>query len=320
LLSFSFSFAFFLLCFVFVSPSGEGMSLEAKSRHGKYPLLWSKIFTPPDPITLLSLLSLGSEMTLLVQFIRGILDQIETEQNLEHYQMAFVDPPFHVGIGVPRHMSPTRNEKCLSCCENPISLISQLDFPSSFHNVWLDAKARPMLVITPRRHIERLSEMSDQELSNFFLTIARVLSSLGYGQPGSKVSYQRMVLNHGNARNLKHLHLKISFKKDVWGEIQQGWDEKTWGKWIELRNGDTYRTWRRTQALYWANLALYYWVMISRGGQFMVVNSISPSNGVVFPLKSNHLSATRPSRKNTLVNSFYPSAKRGLVLVGSKGA
>lgn len=30
--------------------------------------------------------------------------------------------------------------------------------------IWLDAKARPMLVVTPLPHKERLSELSDEEL------------------------------------------------------------------------------------------------------------------------------------------------------------
>jgi hypothetical protein len=33
------------------------------------------------------------------------------------------------------------------------------EFVSPHHNAWLDAKARPMLVLTPKRHVRRLAEL-----------------------------------------------------------------------------------------------------------------------------------------------------------------
>ena len=40
---------------------------------------------------------------------------------------------------------------------------------STHHNLWLDAKVRSMFIITPKRHVERLSDCNDQEIFSMFL-------------------------------------------------------------------------------------------------------------------------------------------------------
>lgn len=74
---------------------------------------------------------------------------------------------------------------------------------SQHMRVWLDAKGRPMLVVTPKRHCERLADLGDRELVDLWRTAIDQLTSLGI------THFNSMVLNHGNSRNHAHLHLKI---------------------------------------------------------------------------------------------------------------
>jgi hypothetical protein len=66
---------------------------------------------------------------------------------------------------------PLEVEKCMSCdLDCPLSvgvgagdtsLMSKDTLLESFehHNAWIDAKARPLYVVTPKRHVRRLAEL-----------------------------------------------------------------------------------------------------------------------------------------------------------------
>jgi diadenosine tetraphosphate (Ap4A) HIT family hydrolase len=60
-----------------------------------------------------------------------------------------------------------------------------------------------MWVITPKQHLERLSELSQPQLIDLFRTAAAVVAEMGCS------SFNTMILNHGDSRNHAHLHLKV---------------------------------------------------------------------------------------------------------------
>ncbi len=76
-----------------------------------------------------------------------------------------------------------------------------LDAPHA--RCWLDAKARPLLVVTPRRHVERLSSLGPEEAAGLVAAAAEGLRRLG--QP----PVFNAIVNHGNNRNHAHLHIKV---------------------------------------------------------------------------------------------------------------
>jgi diadenosine tetraphosphate (Ap4A) HIT family hydrolase len=71
---------------------------------------------------------------------------------------------------------------------------------------WLDAKGRPMLIVTPLPHRERLADLTDAELVALWRTAAAQLDRLGLRH------FNAMAVNHGRNRNHEHLHLKVKLR------------------------------------------------------------------------------------------------------------
>ncbi|MFN3938893.1 MAG: hypothetical protein ACK4KW_15120, partial [Gemmobacter sp.] len=72
---------------------------------------------------------------------------------------------------------------CLSCDDVPLSADGSLHsrdthLPTSEPGVmdaWLDAQGRPVYVITPAQHVERLTDMSEEQLRVMFSVALRCL-------------------------------------------------------------------------------------------------------------------------------------------------
>ncbi|CAG8482370.1 3918_t:CDS:2, partial [Ambispora leptoticha] len=71
-------------------------------------------------------------------------------------------------------------------------------------------RARNMFVVTPVRHIERLSECTDEEIFELFHFAVQLIGEETKlsNSHWAGLQFEKMTLNHGNARNLEHLHLK----------------------------------------------------------------------------------------------------------------
>lgn len=114
--------------------------------------------------------------------------------------------------------------------------------------VWMDAQARPLFIVTPRRHTHGLHDMTDNELSAVWRAVGRVInmSSANPRQPkrtdrvldqtnceeqdrdegeegnddvhpkifrqeGHRPVCKEIVLNVGTFRNIEHAHIKVWF-------------------------------------------------------------------------------------------------------------
>eukprot|EP01018_Ginkgo_biloba_P038623 Gb_34853 [translate_table: standard] len=95
----------------------------------------------------------------------------------------------------------------------------------------LDAKARPGFIVTPLRHVGRLGELDENELYFLWSVGVRALRNEGFG------GFVSMIVNHGNYRNLPHLHLKI------W--VDDGMHKRARVRWIESRR----QLWARLELL-----------------------------------------------------------------------
>jgi diadenosine tetraphosphate (Ap4A) HIT family hydrolase len=75
---------------------------------------------------------------------------------------------------------------------------------SEHTNVWIDAKGRRALIFTPKRHVERVSELSPEEWVDLLGLVARFATGA-----------TRAVINHGSLQNHAHLHLKLFFRSSA---------------------------------------------------------------------------------------------------------
>ncbi|CAG8581628.1 14065_t:CDS:2 [Cetraspora pellucida] len=180
-----------------------------------------------------------------VGFFRNILSEIEIEKGWEHFKFFIIQDCIKNGsggfsVGISRTQSgrhpPRKRINCLSCdSESETNKVSRINFPSTTSddtkklcNIWLDAKARPMFIITPVRHVERLSECTDDELFSIFHLATQIIDEemKVSKAPWEDLRFLRMTLNHGNSRNIEHLHLKITIRNQDFKYFRDhGWDD-----------------------------------------------------------------------------------------------
>src|SRR4051812_40810498 len=74
---------------------------------------------------------------------------------------------------------------------------------------WLDFRNRSKLIITPKRHVERLSELKDEnrEMEAFWYDTVEVIDR--ECDHISELNYPVLSINHGTFRKHAHIHLKI---------------------------------------------------------------------------------------------------------------
>jgi len=176
----------------------------------------------------------------VVEFFRKLTTEIEQEKKILDFNFHLQEDQegFYVKIHQPdptRH-PPYKTLNCLSCdTESETNKISKLSYPTTtreevsiHHNLWTDAKARPMFIVTPKRHIERLSECNDQEIFSMFLLAIQIIEQETRlsNAKWNNVRFLKMTLNHGNARNVEHLHLKIKVSRNDLNHFKNCWDEK----------------------------------------------------------------------------------------------
>ncbi|GMH42196.1 hypothetical protein BSKO_10115 [Bryopsis sp. KO-2023] len=75
---------------------------------------------------------------------------------------------------------------------------------STHSRCWLDAKARPKIIVTPKRHVRSIFLLSMDEIEDFFQVALMQLRELGFH------AFESMILNHGTRQNHAHLHLKVN--------------------------------------------------------------------------------------------------------------
>ncbi|RUP47156.1 hypothetical protein BC936DRAFT_146073 [Jimgerdemannia flammicorona] len=194
-----------------------------------------------------------------IRFFRAVLHHLEHTLRLVHYKFVIIPsnpnspvtvatenssyppqqaPPFYLEVLTShRTRFPVPTLNCISCdSKSEVARASALSLPtgagpvsSSLIRLWLDANARPMYIVTPSRHVERLSECTDDEIFHIYhsgclLLLNEFALLTAQGQEPPRVPYSRMTLNHGNARNVEHLHLKIRLTERDFKRIKKAWD------------------------------------------------------------------------------------------------
>ncbi|CAF4745481.1 unnamed protein product [Rotaria socialis] len=148
-------------------------------------------------------------------YFQELIFIIEKEQQIYDFHMR-LHPKGQNGLTVDflyktaaNKLGPDQGDVCISCdMNNPLSQ-SSLIKKNPTTCIWLDAQLRNKLIITPRRHIERLSQMSEEEMTQFWQDAQAILNEEG-------CNWETMILNHGKYRTHSHLHMKINIGQTQW--------------------------------------------------------------------------------------------------------
>lgn len=108
---------------------------------------------------------------------------------------------------------------CSSCdVKHQLSQATLLS-EQKFTYAWLDFRNRSKLILTTKRHVERLSELNDEsgEMEAFWRDVVELIDR----ECGNinELNYPVLSINHGTFRKHAHLHLKIDIRKDMWETI-----------------------------------------------------------------------------------------------------
>ncbi|KAH7443942.1 hypothetical protein KP509_02G057200 [Ceratopteris richardii] len=167
----------------------------------------------------------GSSRACVVGFFRELARELEHERSLVDFHMKLVEydgkkaRSFKVQVfyGDEEREGPVDVPpgECISCFAHAVLYPGKKPKVTAGECVMdeiggdghvqcsIDAKARPGFIITPLRHVERMTDLDDGELFSLWNTAAKALRS------ENLPSFRCMILNHGQYRNLPHLHLKV---------------------------------------------------------------------------------------------------------------
>ena len=148
-------------------------------------------------------------------YFRKLLSIVEDDQNIVDFHMVLhLEERTHLTVDFmykshQNRSGPVPTDICISCdTENPLSKFSLLeDNPKT--RIWLDGQLREKFIVTPVKHIERLSDMNQEEMKAFWIDTQSFLDKQG-------CAWQSIVVNHGIYRNHAHLHMKINIHPRTW--------------------------------------------------------------------------------------------------------
>ncbi|KAI5069143.1 hypothetical protein GOP47_0015444 [Adiantum capillus-veneris] len=155
----------------------------------------------------------------VVAFFRDIAAELEGFRQLQDFHMKVRDGDGDFRVEV--FFNEERNgpdvapyEDCIGCCPDTNLFVGQEPGMASKDCILeqfslrpyavcrLDAKGRTGFSIMPVRHVERMSELDDDELYGMWSVATRMLRQVG-------IPFISLILNHGRYRTLYHLNLKL---------------------------------------------------------------------------------------------------------------
>ena len=200
-------------------------------------------------------LPLPSPTSAAVRIMRQVLSELEVHHSLQHFHFKIQNPfdfekrrqlpgcTLTVLTGGGHPDGPLTTTRCMSCdlsCPLAVGVggSSLVDATSAdsllsetkLTRVWIDAKARPMLVFTPVRHVQRLSDLDDCEFHDLLLSIHTALKTRGLH------GFQCAIVNHGDFRNHAHLHVKLRFPPRVFENASRQWSQDEQQKLERIRS------------------------------------------------------------------------------------
>ncbi|MCO5555442.1 hypothetical protein L7F22_008987 [Adiantum nelumboides] len=184
--------------------------------------------------------------SMVVAFFREVATELESKLEILDFHMRVVncEEGFKVEVyyGTEKLGPPVSTpSNCISCHPNAPLFPGQEpvveakdcvleEFSNQPHAVCrLDAKGRCGFIITPIRHVDRLSELDDEELFGLWSLAVKVLRE-------ANLPFTTMILNHGTYRNVEHLHLKVWVDKNLYEQYRTQWSNERQELWRRLQD------------------------------------------------------------------------------------
>ena len=160
-------------------------------------------------------------------YFRMLLHFIEDELNLVNFQLKIhstCQPLEQLKIMMIYSENQERKEfdcasTCISCDSmHPLSQATLLS-ENIFTYGWLDFRLRQKLILTPKRHVQRLSELRDEngEMSAFWFDAIQLITA--ESQLKLDGHFPVLSINQGTFRKHEHLHLKMDLDQEFWDRV-----------------------------------------------------------------------------------------------------
>ncbi|KAI5081058.1 hypothetical protein GOP47_0004241 [Adiantum capillus-veneris] len=194
----------------------------------------------------------------VVAFFRELARELEQERSLLDFHLKVTDCPHtrfsgfkvEVFFGDDNRTGPVEVApgECISCFAHAVLYPGKVPSVTAGECIMdevngdghvqcsIDAKARPGFIVTPLRHVERMSDLENDELYALWSAAVKALRSEGLP------SFRCMILNHGFYRNLPHLHLKVWIDATLHHPARLAWPLKRQELWKRLERLASYST------------------------------------------------------------------------------
>ncbi|KAH7351935.1 hypothetical protein KP509_19G021200 [Ceratopteris richardii] len=182
----------------------------------------------------------------IVAFFREIAAELENNRKILDFHMRIVNSE-EMGFKVEVYYGIEKSgpvvlplSRCISCHPNvpifpgqePVVEARECileEFSSHPYAICrIDGKGRCGFVITPIRHVDRMSELDDEELYGLWSLAVQVLRQ-------THLPFTTMILNHGTYRNVEHLHLKIWVERSLYEQYLTQWTDERQELWLRLQ-------------------------------------------------------------------------------------
>ncbi|CAF4591789.1 unnamed protein product [Rotaria sp. Silwood1] len=125
------------------------------------------------------------EQRLSQKYFHELLSMMEQKKKIYDFHMRLRNQNQHsftvdfIYKDVDDRPGPATADVCMSCdMNNKLSELSLIK-ENSTTRIWLDAQLRKKLIVTPRQHIERLTELSEEDLEHFWQDAQVILDEEG---------------------------------------------------------------------------------------------------------------------------------------------
>lgn len=142
---------------------------------------------------------------------------------------------YHGGEARKQFSGPLKADRCMSCdlnCDMSMGLTGggaggllaseSMIYEEGDMRFWHDGKGRAMFVVTPRRHVRSLAELTADEMYNLWHGAVRIMEDMGCGTDDMK----DCILNAGLDQNHAHLHLKVRVHRHAFEKASRRWSSR----------------------------------------------------------------------------------------------
>eukprot|EP00250_Pteridium_aquilinum_P014567 c22065_g1_i1 orf=98-1078(+) len=181
----------------------------------------------------------------VVAFFRDVAGELEGFRQLVDFHMKIRDGEgdfrIEVFFGEERNgpeVSPY--DDCIMCCPDANLFVGQVPGMAAGECILeefsyrpyaicrLDAKGRSGFSVTPVRHVERMSDLDDNELYAMWSVAVRTVRHIG-------IPFVSLIMNHGTYRTLYHLNLKVWVDNELHEQYRSTWREDRKELWNRLQ-------------------------------------------------------------------------------------